>query len=65
RGDRRYRAVVTRETDDEARARRAEHTVPGVLADVGPRRAPSGDALGDDRLDEDVLHRLEEIEETA
>ncbi|MFK0121123.1 ABC transporter transmembrane domain-containing protein [Streptomyces sp. NPDC090994] len=65
RGDPRYRAVVTRETDEETGVQREEHAVLGGLAGDGPGLAPSGDALGNDRLDDDVLHRLEEIEETA
>ncbi|MBT2409031.1 ABC transporter ATP-binding protein [Streptomyces sp. ISL-12] len=65
RGDPRYRAVVTRETDEETGVQREEHAVLGGLAGDGPGLAPSGDALGNGRLDDDVLHRLEEIEETA
>lgn len=56
----RYRAVVTRETDEEAAAR--DHLVAGA--------APAEDALteevlAEDVLTEDVLAGLEEIEETA
>ncbi|CAL9640360.1 putative multidrug resistance ABC transporter ATP-binding_permease protein YheI [Streptomyces sp. enrichment culture] len=65
RGDPRYRAVVTRETDEETGVQREKHAVLGGLAGDGPGLAPSGDALGNGRLDDDVLHRLEEIEETA
>ncbi|MEV5813580.1 ABC transporter ATP-binding protein [Streptomyces mutabilis] len=71
----RYRAVVTRETDEETAAHREagqagdgrakapdDRRSPngGLTVDRG-RTAPDGDVLGDD----DVLHRLEEIEETA
>ncbi|MFE0791626.1 ABC transporter transmembrane domain-containing protein [Streptomyces mutabilis] len=71
----RYRAVVTRETDEETAAHREASQVGdgrakapddlrspngGLTVDRG-RTAPDGDVLGDD----DVLHRLEEIEETA
>ncbi|MET9987520.1 ABC transporter ATP-binding protein, partial [Streptomyces rochei] len=51
-GEPRYRAVVTRETDEES----AAHRDTAVL---------EGGAPGDDVLHRDVLHRLEEIEETA
>ncbi|MGW2941984.1 hypothetical protein ACWDAF_09380, partial [Streptomyces sp. NPDC001226] len=50
RDDPRYRAVVTRETDEESAARDG---------------APTADAPADDRLTERVLAELEEIEETA
>ncbi|MFI0039334.1 ABC transporter transmembrane domain-containing protein [Streptomyces mutabilis] len=71
----RYRAVVTRETDEETAAHREasqagdgrakapdDRQSPngGLTVDRG-RTAPDGNVLGDD----DVLHRLEEIEETA
>ncbi|MCZ9350476.1 ABC transporter ATP-binding protein/permease [Streptomyces mutabilis] len=71
----RYRAVVTRETDEETAAHREasqagdgrakapdDRRSPngGLTVDRG-RTAPDGNVLGDD----DVLHRLEEIEETA
>ncbi|MET9161139.1 ABC transporter ATP-binding protein [Streptomyces parvulus] len=68
----RYRAVVTRETEAETTAR--EDAAPAGGPPTGtPRNGVRGDgaegatALGDDvpRRDEDVLHRLEEIEETA
>lgn len=51
-GEPRYRAVVTRETDEES----AAHRDTAVL---------EGGAPGGDVLHRDVLHRLEEIEETA
>jgi ABC-type multidrug transport system fused ATPase/permease subunit len=57
RNEPRYRAVVTRETDEETAARR-----PGHEAENAPDR--DGGSL-DGPLDDDVLHRLEEIEETA
>jgi ABC-type multidrug transport system fused ATPase/permease subunit len=71
----RYRAVVTRETDEETAAHReASQAGDGRAKAPDDRRspnggltvdrggtAPDGDVLGDD----DVLHRLEEIEETA
>ncbi|GGQ21990.1 ABC transporter transmembrane domain-containing protein [Streptomyces mutabilis] len=71
----RYRAVVTRETDEETAAHReASQAEDGQTKALDDRRsvngdrtadrgrtAPDGDVLGDD----DVLHRLEEIEETA
>ncbi|MGQ5649297.1 ABC transporter transmembrane domain-containing protein [Streptomyces sp. EKR5.2] len=50
RDDPRYRAVVTRETDEESAARDG---------------APTADAPADDGLTERVLAELEEIEETA
>ncbi|MFF9045693.1 ABC transporter ATP-binding protein [Streptomyces parvulus] len=69
----RYRAVVTRETDAEATAR--EDMAPAGGPPPGSRDddAPSDGAVGDGALDngvlrrdhDDVLHRLEEIEETA
>ncbi|WP_416475760.1 ABC transporter ATP-binding protein [Streptomyces sp. LKA04] len=68
----RYRAVVTRETEAETTAR--EDAAPADRPPTGaPRNGVRGDgaegatALGDGvpRRDEDVLHRLEEIEETA
>jgi ABC-type multidrug transport system fused ATPase/permease subunit len=53
----RYRAVVTRETDEETTARRTGHEA---------ENAPDHDGGSlDEPLDDDVLHRLEEIEETA
>ncbi|WP_217250268.1 ABC transporter ATP-binding protein [Streptomyces sp. AC602_WCS936] len=71
----RYRAVVTRETDEETAAHRDASPAGGGPAETAGRdgqsldggqasdrdRALDGDVLGDD----DVLHRLEEIEETA
>ncbi|MET8455644.1 ABC transporter ATP-binding protein [Streptomyces parvulus] len=68
----RYRAVVTRETEAETTAR--EDAAPAGGPPTGtPHNGVRGDgaegatALGDGvpRRDEDVLHRLEEIEETA
>ncbi|MFF8780636.1 ABC transporter transmembrane domain-containing protein [Streptomyces sp. NPDC015140] len=73
----RYRAVVTRETDEETTARtdvtavgeRSDMTVvDGRKADGRPAKTPDDDVLGEDdvlRHDGDVLHRLEEIEEKA
>ncbi|MGW8632789.1 ABC transporter transmembrane domain-containing protein [Streptomyces sp. NPDC055793] len=72
-----YRAVVTRETDEETTARtdvtavgeRSDVTVVGGRkADGRPAKTPDDDVLGEDdvlRQDGDVLHRLEEIEEKA
>ncbi|MGW2169200.1 ABC transporter transmembrane domain-containing protein [Streptomyces sp. NPDC001705] len=72
-----YRAVVTRETDEETTARtdvtavgeRSDMTVVGDRkADGRPAKTPDDDVLGEDdvlRQDGDVLHRLEEIEEKA
>ncbi|MFC7886749.1 ABC transporter transmembrane domain-containing protein [Streptomyces sp. NPDC057376] len=71
----RYRAVVTRETDEETPPNRDASPAGGGPAKTAGRHtgsldggqavdrgeAPDGNALGDD----DVLHRLEEIEETA
>jgi len=56
----RYRAVVTRETEDEA-------TLSGALEedDVANEDALNKDAPDKDALNEDVLNELEEIEETA
>ncbi|MFC7814164.1 MULTISPECIES: ABC transporter transmembrane domain-containing protein [unclassified Streptomyces] len=70
----RYRAVVTRETDEDTAPHRDASPAGGGPAKTAGRhtgsldggqtvdrdRAPDGDVLGDD-----VLHRLEEIEETA
>ncbi|MFD0250166.1 ABC transporter ATP-binding protein [Streptomyces sp. NPDC127113] len=64
----RYRAVVTRETDDETTARTAVSAVGGGKADGRPAKTPDDDLLGEDdvlRHGGDVLHRLEEIEEKA
>ncbi|MFE1586820.1 ABC transporter transmembrane domain-containing protein [Streptomyces sp. NPDC058737] len=73
----RYRAVVTRETDEETAPHRDGVPAAGRPAkfltddDRGAGRGEGrdegrADALGDDALsDDDVLHRLEEIEETA
>ncbi|WP_241000115.1 ABC transporter ATP-binding protein [Streptomyces sp. Tu 4128] len=64
----RYRAVVTRETDDETTARTAVSAIGGGKADGRPAKAPDDDLLGEDdvlRHGGDVLHRLEEIEEKA
>ncbi|GAA3951820.1 ABC transporter ATP-binding protein [Streptomyces marokkonensis] len=56
----RYRAVVTRETDQETAAHR---NGPTAGDEATKTRVP---ALGDGVLgDDEVLHRLEEIEETA
>ncbi|CAM5464271.1 ABC transporter OS=Streptomyces fumanus OX=67302 GN=GCM10018772_67450 PE=4 SV=1 [Streptomyces fumanus] len=58
----RYRAVVTRETDEETAAREAVTPLVKARAeDSGPESALAGGV----RADDDVLHRLEEIEETA
>jgi ABC-type transport system involved in cytochrome bd biosynthesis fused ATPase/permease subunit len=59
-----YRAVVTRETDEEAAAH------PDTLPSGGkPAQPLTDDGHVEDRdgalSDDDVLHRLEEIEETA
>ncbi|MFC3577528.1 ABC transporter ATP-binding protein [Streptomyces yaanensis] len=51
----RYRAVVTRETDEEATAR----------SDTPVEEAPTETVLAEDVLAEDVLAELEEIEESA
>ncbi|MDQ0402347.1 ABC transporter ATP-binding protein [Streptomyces sp. NPDC000349] len=59
----RYRAVVTRETEEETTARTDVTAVGGR-----PAKTPDDDVLGEDdvlRHDGDVLHRLEEIEEKA
>ncbi|MFC8147985.1 ATP-binding cassette domain-containing protein, partial [Streptomyces paradoxus] len=64
----RYRAVVTRETDDETTARTDVAAAGGGKADGRPAKAPDDDLLGQDdvlRHGGDVLHRLEEIEEKA
>lgn len=66
----RYRAVVTRETDEETTARTDMTAVGGRKADGRPAKTPddNDDVLGADdvlRHDGDVLHRLEEIEEKA
>ncbi|AZM79075.1 ABC transporter ATP-binding protein [Streptomyces sp. KPB2] len=72
-----YRAVVTRETDEESAPHRDGGPAAGEPAkypaddDRGVSRGEGpgegrADALSDDALsDDDVLHRLEEIEETA
>ncbi|MER6560281.1 ABC transporter ATP-binding protein [Streptomyces sp. NPDC001027] len=59
----RYRAVVTRETDEEA----AGGTGPDSLADGAPKTEKSSlnDVLKDLEADELACDRLEEIEETA
>jgi glutamate synthase domain-containing protein 1 len=51
----RYRAVVTRETEDES-------ALSGALEED---EVPNEDARSEDALHEDVLNELEEIEETA
>ena len=66
----RYRAVVTRETEDEATLSGAleEDDVANEDAlnkDAPDKDAPDKDALNEDVLNEDVLNELEEIEETA
>ncbi|RDD90856.1 ABC transporter ATP-binding protein [Streptomyces parvulus] len=69
----RYRAVVTRETEAEATAREDMAPVGGPPPGSRDDDAPSDGAVGDGALDNgvlrrdhnDVLHRLEEIEETA
>ncbi|MDX3309938.1 ABC transporter ATP-binding protein [Streptomyces sp. ME08-AFT2] len=59
----RYRAVVTRETDEEA----AGGTVPAPVAGEVPKsgKAPLNDVLKDLEADELACDELEEIEETA
>ncbi|MFI6007833.1 ABC transporter transmembrane domain-containing protein [Streptomyces sp. NPDC051243] len=54
----RYRAVVTRETDEEA-------ALSGELGDAPGERAALGNALGKGASLNDVLKELEEIEESA
>ncbi|MFE2354343.1 ABC transporter transmembrane domain-containing protein [Streptomyces parvulus] len=69
----RYRAVVTRETDAEATAREDMAPAGGPPPGSRDNAAPVDGAVGDGALDDgvlrrdhdDVLHRLEEIEETA
>ncbi|MGV9900681.1 ABC transporter ATP-binding protein, partial [Streptomyces tendae] len=63
----RYRAVVTRETDEETAAHR--NGTPAGSRPAKPLPDDRGDGPTDGRddalSDDDVLHRLEEIEETA
>jgi len=69
----RYRAVVTRETDEETAAAHRDEAAPadarrgdGDLNGAGALAKRMDKTLDDDVLgDDDVLHRLEEIEETA
>ncbi|MFI5859567.1 ABC transporter ATP-binding protein [Streptomyces parvulus] len=69
----RYRAVVTRETEAEATAREDMAPAGGPPPGSRDNAAPVDGAVGDGALDngvlrrdhDDVLHRLEEIEETA
>ncbi|MYS56306.1 ATP-binding cassette domain-containing protein, partial [Streptomyces sp. SID6013] len=73
----RYRAVVTRETDEETATLRDGVPAAGRPAKSrtdDDRGVDRGEGFGDDRADalsdgalsdDDVLHRLEEIEETA
>ncbi|MGI5134871.1 ABC transporter transmembrane domain-containing protein [Streptomyces sp. CA-106110] len=69
-GDPRYRAVVTRETDEETAARNAlpadEEPAVDVLADdVLADEARIGGARTEEARAQDMLAELEEIEETA
>ncbi|MFF7607526.1 ABC transporter transmembrane domain-containing protein [Streptomyces parvulus] len=69
----RYRAVVTRETEAEAKAHEDMAPAGGPPPGSHDNAAPVDGALDDSALDDsvlrrdhdDVLHRLEEIEETA
>jgi len=61
----RYRAVVTRETEDEATLSGALEEDDVANEDALNKDAPDKDALNEDVLNEDVLNELEEIEETA
>ncbi|MGW2933442.1 ABC transporter transmembrane domain-containing protein [Streptomyces sp. NPDC001156] len=69
-GDPRYRAVVTRETDEEAAARNAlpadeEPAVDVMADDVLADEARIGGARAEEARAEHMLAELEEIEETA